>query len=98
MKYYHYRCYTPFVGEEMDVFISATSNEELGQKIDNAIQENGMEWYDEETWLFHWGYDEDADDYDSVCDEYYAQCGATFINEITEEKYEKLNKRGEWCI
>ena len=98
MNYYHIRTYTPFCGEEADVYIAAETEQEYHRMAHNAAQENGMEWYDEEEWLESWGYDKDADDYDEVCDEYFAQCGWRFLNMITKEEYEKLEREGEWCI
>ena len=98
MKYYHVIVHTPFVGEEADVYISAIDDHNLSCKAYNATNENGMKWYDEEDWLERWGFDKDADDYDAVCDEYYAQCGWRLIGMITEEEYNKLNAEGEWCI
>ena len=98
MNYYHIRTYTPFVGEEMDAYIAAATITEYQKKASNCAEENGMEWYDEEDWLERWGYDEDEDDYDAVCDEYYSQCGWHLMGMITEEEYNRLNAEGEWCV
>ena len=98
MAYYHIRTHTPFCGEEADVYISAVDETNYLRKAHNAAMENGMEWYDEEEWLESWGYDKDSDDYDEVCDEYYAQCGWRLIGTITKEEYEKMWEQGEWCI
>ena len=57
-----------------------------------------MEWYDEEEWLVCQEYDKDSDDYDEVCDEYYAQCGVQYIDRITEDAYKHYEAEGEWCI
>lgn len=98
MKYYHARVYTPFCGEEADVYIAATDDDIARKKAHNAAQENGMEWYDEEEWLECQQYDKDSDNYDEVCDEYYAQCGITCLDHITEDEYNYREKEGEWCI
>ena len=98
MDYYHIRAYTPFCGEEADIYIKAETIYEYHKKASEAASENGLEWYDEEEWLESWGYDKDEDDYDSVRAEYDAQCGWRFIAMITEEEYNKLNAEGEWCI
>lgn len=96
MNYYHIRVYTPFVGEEMDVYITASTEEEYHKKANEVANENGMEWYDAEDWRAHWEFDSDEDD-DIVSEEYYAQCGWRFIAMITEEEYNKFNAEGEWC-
>ena len=98
MNYYHIRTYTPFCGEEADVYITAENEAEYHKKANEAANENGAEWFDEEEWLDSWGYDKDEDNYDEVCDEYYAQCGWRFLAMITEEEYNKLNEEGDWCI
>lgn len=98
MNYYHIRTYTPFCGEEADIYIAAEIEKEYHSKAKDAANENGMEWYDEEEWLECQQYDKDTDDYDEVCDEYYAQCGWRLMGMITEEEYNKLNAEGEWCI
>ena len=98
MNYYHIRTYTPFCGEEADVYISAIDETQYHSKAHNAAMENGMEWYDEEDWLECQEYDKDEDNYDEVCDEYYAQCGWRLIGMVTEDEYNRLWNEGEWCI
>lgn len=98
MLYYAIRVYTPFVGEEADVYICAENHDEYISKANEAAGENGMEWFDEEEWLERWGFDKDEDDAEAVIEEYYAQCGWRFISEITKEEYEQKNKDGEWCV
>lgn len=98
MNYYHIRTYTPFCGEEADVYIAAETITEYQKKANEAAYENGAEWFNEEEWLDSWGYDKDEDNYDEVCDEYYAQCGWRLMGMITKEEYNKLNEEGEWCI
>ena len=98
MNYYHIRTYTPFCGEEADVYIVAENEAEYHKKANEAASENGLEWFDEEDWLIHLEFDKDEDDYDAVCDEYYAQCGWRLMGMITKEEYDKLNEKGEWCI
>ena len=98
MYYYHIRVYTPFCGEEADVYISAENEAQYHAKAHNAAMENGMEWYDEEEWLGCQGYDKDSDDYDEVCNEYYAQCGVQYRDCITEDAYKHYKAEGEWCI
>ena len=98
MNYYHIRTYTPFCGEEADIYIAAIDETQYHSKAHNAAMENGMEWYDEEEWLERWGYDKDADDYDAICDEYYSQCGWRLMGMITIEEYDKHEREGEWCI
>lgn len=92
MNYYHIRTYTPFCGEEADVYIAAETEEEYHSKANNAADENGMEWFDEDDWLEH-----HHDDENSI-DDYYAECGWRFITMITEEEYNRLNEEGDWCI
>ena len=48
MNYYYIRTYTPFCGEEADVYIAAETENEYHSKANNAANENGMEWFDEE--------------------------------------------------
>lgn len=98
MKYYHARVYTPFCGEDIDVYIAAINDDNARKKALIAAAENGMEWYDEEEWLEHQGYDKDSDDYNEVCDEYYAQCGVQYLDRITEDAYNYYEAEGEWCI
>lgn len=98
MDYYHIRTYTPFIGEEADVYIATETEKEYHARALQAALENGMEWYNEEEWLESWGFDREEENAEEICDEYYAQCGWRFIATITEEEYKKLDKRGEWCI
>lgn len=98
MNYYHIRVYTPFCGEEADVYIAAEDEAQYQSKARNAAAENGMEWYDEEEWLECQQYDKDSDDYDEVCDEYYAQCGFQYLDRITEDEYNYREQEGEWCV
>jgi hypothetical protein len=98
MTYYHVRTYTPFCGEEADVYIRATDETRLHQKANDAARENGFEWYDEEEWLERWGFNEDTDDRDETCDEYFAQCGFRVLGIISQEEYHKREIEGEWCI
>jgi hypothetical protein len=98
MNYYHVRTYTPFCGEEADVYIAAETEERYHAYAHQAALENGMEWFDEEEWLECQQYDKDSDDYDEVRDEYYAQCGWRLMGMITQEEYNKLNAEGEWCV
>lgn len=77
MRYYKVTCHTPFVGEENDYYIATESRKELDKFIDECIYENGNEWYDEQT-LEEQGMTED---------EYYADCGVSGIEEISEEEY-----------
>ena len=92
MDYYHIRTYTPFCGEEADVYIAAETESEYILKATNAANENGMEWFDEPDWV------EDYADRDDAIEDYYAQCDWHFISMITEEEYNKLNAEGEWCV
>lgn len=91
MSYYHIRTYTPFCGEEADVYIAAKTESEYILKATNAANENGMEWFEAPDWC------EDYADLDDAIEDYYAQCGWRFIAMITEEEYNKLNAEGEWC-
>ena len=77
MKYYKITCHTPFVGEENDYYISVFNNEELYREIDECVYENGNEWYNEQT----------LEEQDMTEDEYYARCGVSGIDEISEEEY-----------
>ena len=92
MSYYHIRTYTPFCGEEADVYISAKTESEYILKATNAANENGMEWFEAPDWC------EDYADLDDAIEDYYAQCGWRFIAMITEEEYNKLNAEGDWCV
>ena len=47
MNYYHVRTYTPFCGEEADVYIKAEIMREAMVKAQEAANENGMEGYDD---------------------------------------------------
>ena len=58
--YYHIRTYTPFCGEEADVYIAAETESEYILKATNAANENGMEWFDEEEWIECQQYDKDS--------------------------------------
>lgn len=98
MNYYHIRTYTPFCGEEADVYIAAETENEYHFKANNAVNENGMEWYDEGVWCEAWGFNREEDDINVIVEEYDAQCGWRFIAMITEEEYNKLNAEGEWCV
>ena len=69
MNYYHIRTYTPFCGEEADVYIAAETEKEYHSKANNAATENGMEWFEEPDWV------EDYVDRDDAIEDYYAQCG-----------------------
>ena len=77
MRYYKITCHTPFVGEENDYYIATESRKELEAFIDECIYENGNEWYDEQT----------LEEQDMTEEEYYADCGVSSIEEISEEKY-----------
>lgn len=92
MNYYHIRTYTPFFGEEADVYIAAETEEEYHAKANEATAENGMEWFEAPDWC------EDYADLDDAIEDYYAQCGWRLIGMITEEEYKKLNAEGEWCV
>ena len=43
MNYYHIRTYTPFCGEEADVYIVAENEAEYHKKANEAASENGLE-------------------------------------------------------
>lgn len=88
MIYYHCVVYTPFIGEEKDVYIAGTDASYAEWKAYDAAKENGMEWFD-----FRDLEDEDFDE-----DEYYAQCSFRDFAEISKEEYDKAEKDGEWCI
>ncbi len=92
MNYYHVRTYTPFCGEEMDIYIAATTEDEYRNKANNAANENGMEWFEAPDWC------EDYADLDDAIDDYYAQCDWRLMGMITKEEYEKFKKEGEWCV
>ena len=98
MNYYHIRVYTPYCGEEADVYIAAETVAEYHARAHQAALENGMEWYDEEEWLESWGFDREEEDAEDICDEYYAECGWHFMKMICEGRYQKLKEEGEWCI
>lgn len=88
MLYYHYVVYTPFCGEEADVYIADTDRRHAEYKAYDAAKENGMEWFD-----FR-----DLEDEDFNEDEYYAQCGFMLMKQITENEYNEAMRDGEWCI
>ena len=88
MLYYHRVVYTPFCGEEADVYIADTDTSHAEWKAYEAAKENGMEWFN-----FCDLEDEDFDE-----DEYYAQCSFRDLTEITKEEYDKAEKDGEWCV
>lgn len=92
MKYYRARVYTPFCGEEADVFIQAENRENAMLKAREAACENGMEWFEAPDWC------EDYADLDDAVEDYYAQCGVQCLDTITEDEYKYRNKEGEWCI
>ena len=98
MKYWYCKVYTPFFGEEADVYIMARDEEYARIKGNDAAQENGLEWYDEEDWLERQDFDKDADDYEDMQDEYFAQCGISLLIEITEEEYVQKKMEGEWTV
>lgn len=88
MVYYHCIVYTPFCGEEADVYIADTDYKYVEWKAYDAAKENGMEWFD-----FRDLEDEDFDE-----DEYYAQCGFRIMEQITEQEYDEAMRDGEWCV
>ena len=88
MVYYHCIVYTPFCGEEADVYIADTDYQYAEWKAYDAAKENGMEWFD-----FRDLEDENFDE-----DEYYAQCGFRSMEQITEQEYNKAMRDGEWCV
>lgn len=92
MRYWHARVYTPFCGEDADVYIAAETMREAMVKAQEAANENGMEWFDEEDWL-----ERHHDDYNSI-DDYYAQCGVQYLDAITEDEYKYREEEGEWCV
>lgn len=88
MLYYHCVVYTPFVGEEADVYIAAIHEEEAEWKAYEAAKDNGFEWLDYR--------DYDDDDFDE--DEYFAQCSFHELVEIGAADYERAGREGEWCV
>ena len=88
MLYYHCIVYTPFCGEEADVYIADTDYKYVECKAYDAAKENGMEWFD-----FRDLEDEDFDE-----DEYYAQCSFRAMEQITEQEYDEAMRDGEWCV
>lgn len=92
MKYYHIKTYTPFVGEDADVYIAAKNENEFIQKASDSAWQNGYEWFDYDEWLEHHHDDENAEE------EYYAQCHWQLIEMISKSDYDKFNFDGEWCV
>lgn len=92
MYYYHIRTYTPFCGEEADIYIAAETENEYHTRAHQAAIENGMEWFEEPDWV------EDYADRDDAIEDYYAQCGWRLIGMITEEEFVRKKNEGEWTI
>ena len=88
MKYFAFRVYTPFVGEEADVYIAAETKDEATVMAAEACNENGLEQMDEE----------DLGNYDMAEEDYFEQCHYTYLGELTREQYEEYAAEGEWCI
>ena len=88
MKYFVFRVYTPFVGEEADVYIAAETKDEAVVMAAEACNENGLEWMDEG----------DLENYDMNEEDYFEQCHYTCLGELTREQYEEYAAEGEWCI
>jgi hypothetical protein len=87
MIYYHCVVYTPFCGEEADVYIADTDYSYVEWKAYDAARENGMEWLDDER------LDEEFDE-----DEYLSECGFRSMEQITENEYREAMRDGEWCV
>ena len=87
MIYYHCVVYTPFCGEEADVYIADTDYSYVEWKAYDAARENGMEWLDDEK------LDEEFDEV-----EYLGECGFRCMKQITEQEYNKAMRDGEWCV
>lgn len=101
MRYFHFTVYTPFVGEDADVFIEAESKEEAVITAAECANENGMEWFDEDEWLENYLGDEYAvgdAEYEEAIAEYYAQCGYHLVKEITQFEYNLAIMDGAWCV
>ena len=79
MKFYRVVCYTPFVGEESDCYIKSYHEGELRRQIDDCVYENASNWYDDQT----------LKENDMSEDDYYADCGASSVKEISKEEYLK---------
>ena len=92
MRYWHARVYTPFCGEEADVYIQAENQEQAMFKAREAACENGMEWFEAPDWC------EDYADLDDAVEDYYAQCGVSYLDAITKDEYKYREKEGEWMI
>lgn len=88
MRYFWFTVYTPFVGEDKDVFIAAEDYEAAKAKAADAAGENGMEWCDEQS----------LEDYDMTEEDYYEQCGYDLKKEISDMQYNEMIMEGEWCI
>lgn len=87
MLYYHCVVYTPFCGEEADVYIADTDYQCAEWKAYDAARENGMEWFNDDVLESY------ADE-----DDYLAECGIQYMVEITEQEYEEAMRDGEWCV
>lgn len=92
MAYWSAHVYTPFCGEDADVYIQANNRAEAESKAADAAMENGMEWLDEKDWIEQHNGDEDS------LDDYYAQCGVQYMSTISKDEYDYRNEQGEWCI
>lgn len=87
MIYYHCVVYTPFCGEETDVYIADTDYQYAEVKAYDAARENGMEWFNEDV----------LESYASE-DDYLADCGIQFMEQITKNEYNEAMRDGEWCV
>ena len=76
MKYWRFKCYTCYCGEEEDFYDMAESLEEAEPLAWQALDEYALECYDEQA----------EEDYNYNYDDYRAECGVD-IYEITYEEY-----------
>ena len=85
MKYFYVKIESPYVGEELDEYCTAETQDELYEsgKIDELIRDNTMLWCDGGEYEMY-GFDSYED-----FEEYYISDSMVTIKEITKEEYEE---------
>lgn len=85
MKYFYVKIESPYVGEELEEYCAAESQDALYDscKIDELICDNTMIWCDADDYEMY-GFDS----YEDFV-EYYISESTVTIREITKEEYEE---------
>ena len=86
-KYYLITAYTPYAGEEMEVYFSCCGDQGLLEFCDGLRAECASEWIDQH--LSYWA-DDGYESYEDAEEDYYAGCG-TYITVVEKEEYARAS-------